>query len=288
MPLPAQLPSSPLLQALAAKNQTAQAEFKKRHTFASKWLAQKGLTLGQIREHSAKLLTGATLGGALLLSSPHVAALSSGTAHVATQRLEDFLAYLQNYSQGGSNLETEKQIETNIDQFYGLSTAFVLDQQRLPDYMGDMGLEQHLLRFPGDSLSTHDAYQEAGVAPGLGAFGYFSEVGKSVSQMETEERYYIVLQTFILPEWSANWGKLKDWFKFRKFLVINPQTGEAVVAVLGDSGPATSTGKQFGGSPEVMAALGFYPRQTRGHVFVLFLDDPGNSIPLGPVKQKGA
>ena len=56
-----------------------------------------------------------------------------------------------------------------------------------------------------------------------------------------------------------------------------------MVAVLGDSGPAPWTGKQFGGSPEVMAALGFLPRETKGKVVVLYLDDPGNSIPLGPL-----
>ena len=61
----------------------------------------------------------------------------------------------------------------------------------------------------------------------------------------------------------------------------------AVVAVLGDSGPGTETGKQFGGSPEVMASLGFYPKATRGDVVVLFLDDPADTIPLGPMFIKG-
>ena len=67
--------------------------------------------------------------------------------------------------------------------------------------------------------------------------------------------------------------------------MVNPDNGAAVVAVIGDAGPAKWTGKQFGGSPEVMHDLGFYPKKTKGKTIVLFLDDPDNEVPLGPVKH---
>ena len=77
-----------------------------------------------------------------------------------------------------------------------------------------------------------------------------------------------------------------DFFKFRKMLVINPKTGQAVVAVIGDAGPAEWTGKHLGGSPEVMDALGLASGPRKGLVIYFFIDDPKNEVPLGPVKVR--
>ncbi len=65
-------------------------------------------------------------------------------------------------------------------------------------------------------------------------------------------------------------------------LIINTVNGRAVVADIADSGPAAFTGKQFGGSPEVMYYLGG-ARYKKGPVILFFVDDPSNKIPLGPV-----
>ncbi len=59
--------------------------------------------------------------------------------------------------------------------------------------------------------------------------------------------------------------------------------GNAVVADIADAGPAAFTGKQFGGSPEVMNYLGG-PRYKKGPVVIFFVDDPNNKVPLGPVE----
>jgi len=34
-----------------------------------------------------------------------------------------------------------------------------------------------------------------------------------------------------------------------------------------------------------MFDLGFYPRRTKGKVIVLFVDDPQDKIPLGPITR---
>ncbi len=279
----------PLLAKLEQKRLMAQSEFAKRHEYAQKWLEDKGISLEQIREHSKRLLTGATLSSALLLSAPHLPLMGkSVTSHIRTfSSIQELLEQLKNLFSGKLDEETEIDINNTIKKYYGVSTVFELDNNRLPTYFGSMGLEQHLYRFATDTIDQHKNYQQAGLAPGRGAFGFFFDGRNSWSEAEKNEEYYIVLQTFIIPNWNTDWATLKDWYKFRKFLVINPQNGQAVVAVLGDSGPAVSTGKVFGGSPEVMADLGFYPKYTRGDVIVLFLDDPGNEIPLGPVKFVG-
>jgi len=66
-------------------------------------------------------------------------------------------------------------------------------------------------------------------------------------------------------------------------LIVNTENGKAVVAAIADSGPAAWTGKQFGGSPEVMHYLGG-AKYKKGAVIVFFVDDPENKVPLGPVE----
>ena len=67
-------------------------------------------------------------------------------------------------------------------------------------------------------------------------------------------------------------------------IIINPETGQAVVADIADSGPGLSTKRTFGGSNEVLMGLGLGEKRT-GHVYVFFVKD-GDSVPLGPLGAK--
>ena len=128
----------------------------------------------------------------------------------------------------------------------------------------------------------------AGIAPGLGAWGYFTPSKQAFTKEdEMRERYYLAVQTFLSPGFSERVREYRDFYKFRKMLVVNPKTGQAVVAVIGDAGPAQWTGKHLGGSPEVMHELGLAKGSRKGPVLYFFVDDPENKIPLGPVKAEG-
>jgi hypothetical protein len=122
-----------------------------------------------------------------------------------------------------------------------------------------------------------------------GAFGYFADSRAELTpEAILQEQYYIAAQTLYLSEWNENWVELKPWYKFRKMLVVNPTNGKAVVAVVGDAGPAWFTGKQFGGSPEVMNFLQLKDGAQKKRVVILFVDEQraSNEIPLGPVKYQ--
>lgn len=188
----------------------------------------------------------------------------------------------------------EKEITAVLSSYFGFKVTAQLDGIRLNRNYGLIGGEQHLYRFPGDNLYAHAdnasdwaKYGDAGIAPGLGAWGYFVP---SKSQFNEEdkmrERYYLAIQTFLAPGFAENFTKYRDFFKFRKMLVINPVSGQAVVAVIGDAGPAEFTGKHLGGSPEVIAALGLASGSRKGPVLYFFIADYSNQIPLGPVKVK--
>lgn len=171
---------------------------------------------------------------------------------------------------------TEEQILSDlIHSTLGIKAMVELDGNRLNHQIGLIGLEQHLKRYPGDSLTGRN-FPEVGLAANRGAWGYVPA---------EKEKYYLAVQTLYLPDWQSRLKKLYRWYQYRKVLVINPDNGSAVVAVIADAGPARWTGKQFGGSPQVMFDLGFYPRRTQGKVLVLFIDDPQDKIPLGQVTQ---
>lgn len=188
----------------------------------------------------------------------------------------------------------EEDIVNILSRNFGFKVTTEIDGIRLNRNYGLIGGEQHLYRYPGDNLYAHaDSasdfanYGGAGIAPGLGAWGYFSSSKQEFSKVDkVRERYYLAIQTFLAPGFAENFVKFRDFFKFRKMLVVNPKTGQAVVSVVGDAGPADWTGKHLGGSPEVMDALGLATGLRKGPVLYFFIDDPEDKIPLGPIKVK--
>lgn len=188
----------------------------------------------------------------------------------------------------------EKAITTLLSDSFGFKVATEIDSIKLNRSYGLIGGEQHLYRYPGDNLYAHAdntiewaKYGDAGIAPGLGAWGYFtSSKAEFTEEDKLREKYYLAVQTFLVPGYAENVNKYRDFFKFRKMLVVNPKTGQSVVAVIGDAGPAEFTGKHLGGSPEVMDALGLATGPRKGAVLYFFIDDPENKVPLGPIEVK--
>ena len=244
-----------------------------------------------------KFLTSATLAGSLLLSSgsqnlkalpDKPAALRAPLGLITSQELKKLLLDLLNKvlpksSRVLTNKE-EKKLENSIKKTLGVKAVASLDGNRLNHQIGLMGLEQHLMRYPGDTSTNNRSFPQAGVAPGKAAWGFWAGNKSALSKKDIQmEQYYIAAQTLYLPNWKKDLRELRGWYKYRKVIVINPSNGDAVIAVIADAGPAKWTGKKFGGSPQVMHDLGYYPKATKGKTIVLFVDDPQDRIPLGPI-----
>jgi hypothetical protein len=188
----------------------------------------------------------------------------------------------------------EASISAVLTRDYGVQTKADINGLRLNRTYGLIGKEQHLARFPGDSVALQmqgennpEVYNE-GMAPGLGAWGYFATSQSSMTKEDSDrEKYYIAVQTFLSPDFNSKVAVYRDFYKYRKMLVVNPENGKAVVAVVGDAGPAEWTGKHLGGSPEIMQYLERQDGTARGPVLYFFIEDPNNSIPLGPIKPTG-
>lgn len=287
-----------LKEKLRDKRKQLNKRLKSSHPGASKLLEEKGLRPHKLRKHAASILAGATLASGMLAqpglakSLPRVVADANAEGIVGAadqgKKLENFSLELQEVlSEASTQLNPweEGRINELIKNAYGVDAVAELDGRRLLDQYGWTGYEQHLKRFPGDTLAQHDEEQIAGMAPGLGAWGYFADSKSAMTQEDyLREKYYVAVQTLYLPEWEQEQPDIKEWFKYRKVVMANPENGKAVVAVIGDAGPARWTGKVFGGSPEVMKELDLHQGPRKGKVVLLFLNDPGGSIPLGPLR----
>lgn len=275
-----------------------------RHSTLKDTLFDAALNINSLREKSAHLLSAGIASGVLFLS-PGTSALSSlpsshttlGTLSTGVNDLPARSSEQEYKSQLKSILpekpqpltrEEEKRLEKVFSDAFGVPVKATLEGEHLNTTYGKIGAEQHLRRYPGDTIANHGDLQDQkeGMAPGLGAWGYFSQSKEKLTpDLVEKEKWYAVVQTLYLPDWNTRTRYLRDWYKYRKVMVVNTDNGKAVVAAIADSGPAAFTGKQFGGSPEVMEYLGGV-RYKKGPVVVFFVDDPDNKVPLGPVEVK--
>lgn len=241
------------------------------------------VTLKKIKNKSL-----ATFGGALMLSggigsnfslnkvnNQNQQASLAGNQSLKARNLEESQNILLN---SGNELseDTLAKLSLNLSQTYGLSFKSSIDGKKLNTNWGYFGQEQHLYRWPGDTLAAHVHELDHGIAPGKGAFGYFDNA--------EQEKYYIATQLHLIPEWNDNWSTLKPFFRYRKVLIYNPANNKAAIAVIGDAGPAKWTGKDFGGSPELMDHLDMYDGSQKSKALVLLLGgDDYENVPLGPI-----
>jgi hypothetical protein len=290
--------SDTLRQKLKVKHFHYKNKLKEKYPHIEKHL--KGLDPGKIREHSAKLISAGAMAGALILTSPADLKLLPAPQEILGQlgqnegvekehKKDIVINVFQSVlpaNPGPLSRNEEKLLERIFDDVVKIKSKTSLEGERLNTSYGIIGIEQHLKRYPGDSLKEHGDGQvlREGIAPGLGAWGYFAPSREELTpELIETERWYAVVQTMYLPDWDKRHPYLRDWYKYRKVLIVNTQNGNAVVAAIADSGPAAWTGKHFGGSPEVMQHLGGQGYK-KGSVILFFVDDPENKVPLGPVE----
>jgi hypothetical protein len=283
---------SAFLKNIQAVHDSSKLALGEKHAHAVKYLEEKKVDLEKIRQHSTKLLTAGVLAGSLFLNSPQPLALAAPVSSDIVKRITgtqiaipaDPQAYFIDQLKALISAKDEREIGFLIEKLTGIKARATLEGEKLNTTIGFIGAEQHLPRFPGDTVSGHDEYQKSGVTPGRGAWGYFAQSQSALTKEDIlKEKYYVAVQTLYLPDWEKRLPYLRDWYKHRKVIVVNPNNGQAVVAVIGDSGPAAWTGKQFGGSPEVMALLDLNKGMQKGQVIMFLVDDPENKVPLGPV-----
>lgn len=285
---------------LKLKNLEVKKNFAEKYPHVEKFFKERGIDLDKIRQHSAKVIATGALTGTLLFAPPiapkGMPAITEVIKNLGQLKKPESLPEQQTLlTQLNSHLPEkigpltrpqEKSLEQIFQNTIGVSVKANLEGEHLNTTYGYIGAEQHLARFPGDNMNIHSKLPklDEGMAPGLGAWGYFAPSKNALTpDLDAKEKWYAVVQTLYLPDWNTRQPYLRDWYKYRKVLIVNTVNGNAVVADIADSGPAAWTGKHFGGSPEVMNYLGGQ-RYKKGPVVIFFVDDPNNQVPLGPVE----
>ncbi len=283
---PAQLNTDTLRSRLKLKSLQSESQLLNNHPLAAAAFVAQKLKPGRLRTHSAKLLaTGVTLTSVFLPpGAPQMADLPKPPSTSQAQKPFTPKDLQKTLIQVLAPLPSEEKITEIIQYSYGIHASAELEGHRLNSYFGYIGAEQHLPRFPGDTASLHGLPQ-SGITPGRGAWGYFAPSKSALTEDEIEkEKYYFAVQTLYLPDWNTQTAHLRDWYKHRKMVAVNPKNGKTLVGVVADSGPAWWTGKQFGGSPEVMQYLELKDGRQKGKIILYFVDDPENKVPLGPLE----
>lgn len=267
---------------LKLKSHEVKKDFEEKYPHVKKFLDQRGIELAKIREHSAKVIAAGALTSTLFFT-PITGQIDLKTPMEISKSVDEpqQKSLLENINEmlperiSSLTREQEKKLEQLFQNTIGIPVRATLEGEHLNTTYGLIGLEQHLMRYPGDSVTY--------MAPGKGAWGYFAKSKSELTpDLVEKEKWYAVVQTLYLPDWKGRLNYLRDWYKYRKVLIVNTKNGNAVVADIADAGPAAWTGKVFGGSPEVMEALGG-KKYTKGAVVMFFVDDPNNTVPLGPV-----
>jgi len=280
---------------LKLRHLTSESVLRTHHPQAVGLLESSGIKPGKIRSHAQKLLTSTVLAGSLLLSPGQAfstqAALPAASisefvsAEDLRLKIMDEMDVLLPKDSWQLTEDQEAQISKILHSTFGIHARAELEGNRLNHSYGLIGAEQHLPRFPGDTVEQHGQFLRSGITPGRGAWGYFADSKQALTPELIEiERYYAVVQTLYLPDWSTRLAYLRDWYKYRKVVIVNPINGRTIVAAIADAGPTVWTGKHFGGSPEVMAYLGLNVGKQKGRVILFFVDDPVNKVPLGPLE----
>lgn len=278
-----------LLEKWINRHKELQKEIFEKHKNAFEWFSNnsKQLAIGSLA--SIFLFTSPSI--------PQIPTFSSASSSDISQSIDKKVFLIYDLKQVlPSSVEPltsdqEASISSILSRDFSIKVVSEIGGKRLNTTYGIIGQEQHLARYPGDNLYTHFDNQEDaqryfsfGMAPGLGGFGYFADSKSAMTKEQSDrEKYYIAVQTFLSPGYDSSAKDYVDFFKFRKMLVVNPQNGKAIIADIGDAGPAPFTGKQLGGSPEVMSYLERYDGSQRGPVLFFFIDDPSDQIPLGPI-----
>jgi hypothetical protein len=276
-------------------------EFEGKHKEVVTWAKKKGIKTEEVAQKGAKGLAAGVATSAMVFSAGAAPSdqlpskelqnkkeinrqISEPEIKTSVKARKDVTEQVKK-TLGGVGLYDENTITKKLSKALKVPVKAELDGIRLNATYGIMGYESHLTRFPGDNLSTHfhsdieyRRFASAGMAGGPGAWGYITPSRQALTTKDIErEKYYLVAQTFLSPNWGS--PGVKEWFRHRKMIVVNPVNGRVVVGVLEDAGPEVKTGSQFGGSPEIIEELDLF--STGSNVLMYFVDDPKDQIPLG-------
>jgi hypothetical protein len=289
MPAIIQQPSDQLIK-LKLFLEKSKTEFIADNPDLASWISDRNFTVHSISalpEETDSSTVTSTVDSELLAkldtSKDKNAGLASSISQEEYNSIMEKIVQLLQLPPGQLEEDSELYLEQQLSDILGFDLVATLDNHKLLYSTGIMQAEPHLKRSPTDTLSKHDNLHEAGMNSNRSKFGWFATSQELSKEIIESEKYHVSIPLYFYPDWAEKSKELKSWYKFRKIVIINPAEQIAVVGVIGNIGPNILGRKQFGGSPELIQAGKIWSPHSAGKVLAMFVDDPENTVPLGPI-----
>ncbi len=163
-------------------------------------------------------------------------------------------------------------LEQQLSDLTGVQCSATLEAHSLPAPMAILQSLPHQKRHPTDHEAAHERVPEAGFSEKRSIFGW---------DYQNHEEFGISFPLQIFAYESGISEELLEWYKYKKFLLINPFERRAVIASMSGVVIPPAHLYQFGASPELSRALAAWSPKTLGKVLIFYCTD--QSVPLGPV-----
>lgn len=282
------------LKSLLRFTSTTEAAFAQQHPQTSSYMRDNGIVLAELRNRQQRESVHAATpqSEAVLAVTQAVNQRQNTHDHLLTSDItrEEFTTILQKLctvlaGPPGKIEETSLlYLEQQLSDLLGCNLVGALEGHELPFHTGVVRAEAHCKRFPADTLEEHDRFFEAGLRTTRSYFGWFMTNNSLTPQAQLKERYSVSLPLHLLQDWNDD--AVQRWYAFRKVVLLNPFDQRAVVSCIGDVYFGGTLKYQLGGSPELIREGLIWSPTAQGKVCVLFIDDPDDQVPLGPLSMR--
>lgn len=205
---------------------------------------------------------------------------------ISREEIEDIiekLTILIAMPPGQLDSESELYLEQQLGEVLGLEVSSEIAGHRLLYNTGKVKALPHSKLHPTDTIASH-VFPYAQLSEKRSSYGWFLEQGKVSEESEKVEKFFCALPLYFFADWQTDPKLAKKWYKHRKIIFINPMENLAVICAVSSIGPNAPSRYQFGASPETIVAGKFWSPRSSGRALVLFVDDPNDTVQLGPRK----
>ena len=159
-------------------------------------------------------------------------------------------------------------LEQQVSDLLGFEVSSTLEEKKLTCSFGKIqALDVFSLSpqaHPEDMVSVRGARIKRG-RPSLG--------WAKQTEVSDANRYLLANHLVLLEDWHHKYAHYKNWYRWRKLLLINPFDRISVVVELASFTLPNPMQYQFGGSPALIRASQAWSPRAQGFVCVFFIPD---------------
>ncbi|MDA1079270.1 MAG: hypothetical protein O2840_01105 [bacterium] len=159
-------------------------------------------------------------------------------------------------------------LEQQVSDLLGFEVTSSLDDQRLTHTFGKIQALAEFVLQPHQNTVSTPAVRGANMQATRPTLGWAKKPPEN-----GEKHFLLANHLLLLEDWHLKYAHYKNWYKWRKLLVLNPFNRVAVIVELASFTLPNPMQYQFGGSPDVIRASQAWSPEAQGHVCVFFIPE---------------